>query len=50
MERMASEKNLEEIQAIAPILQKIATDQSVLNITRARAQRLLSTRTLGAAR
>lgn len=50
MERMASEKNLEEIQAIAPILQKIVADQSVLNITRARAQRLLSARTLGGSR
>ena len=50
MERMASEKNLEEIQAIAPILQRIVSDQSVLNITRARAQRLLSARTLGASR
>jgi len=50
MERMASEKNLEEIQAIAPILQKIAADQSVLNITRARAQRLLNSRTASASR
>ncbi len=50
MERMAREKNLEEIEAIAPILQKIAMDQSVLNITRARAQRLLSAQTLGASR
>jgi hypothetical protein len=50
MERMASDKNLEEIQAIAPILQKIVADQSVLNITRARAQRLLAGQTLGAAR
>jgi hypothetical protein len=42
MEQMANEKNLEEIQAVAPILQKIVADQSVLNVTRARAQRLLN--------
>jgi len=30
-----------EIQAIAPILQKIIADASVMNVTRARAQRLL---------
>jgi hypothetical protein len=30
-----------EIQAIAPILQQIIADSSVLNVTRARAQRLL---------
>ncbi len=44
MEQMANEKNLEEIQAVAPILQKIVADQSVLNVTRARAQRLLNGR------
>lgn len=42
MEEMAKEKNLEEIQAVAPILQRIVDDKSVLNITRARAQRLLN--------
>jgi len=41
MEEMAKEKNLDEIQAVAPILQRIAADQSVLNVSRARAQRLL---------
>jgi hypothetical protein len=41
MEQMANEKNLEEIQALAPILQRIVADPSVLNVTRARAQRLL---------
>jgi hypothetical protein len=42
MEEMAHENNLEEIQAVAPILQNIVDDKSVLNVTRARAQRLLS--------
>ena len=49
MEQMANEKSLEEIQAVAPILQRIVADQSVLNITRARAQRLLNGRAIGAA-
>ena len=49
MEEMAHEKNLEEIQAVAPILQRIADDKSVLNVTRARAQRLLVRSTGGAA-
>ncbi|MGC2184378.1 MAG: hypothetical protein WA637_13940 [Terriglobales bacterium] len=48
MEQMANEKNLEEIQAIAPILQKIIADPSVLNITRSRAQRLLNARVTAA--
>jgi hypothetical protein len=43
MEESAKSNNLGEIQAIAPILQRIAADHSVLNVTRARAQRLLST-------
>ena len=42
MEEMAREKDLEEIQAVAPILQRIVDDKSVLNVTRARAQRLLA--------
>src|ERR1700741_2146979 len=42
MEEMAHEKDLEEIQAVAPILQRIVDDKSVLNVTRARAQRLLA--------
>jgi hypothetical protein len=41
MEEMTKEKSLEEIQAVAPILQQIAADHSVLNVSRARAQRLL---------
>jgi len=48
MEEMAKEKNLEEIQAVAPILQRIVDDKSVLNITRARAQRLLNRPQAGA--
>jgi len=43
MEEAAKSNNLGEIQAVAPILQRIAADHSVLNVTRARAQRLLST-------
>jgi hypothetical protein len=42
MEQMLKEKNLEEVQAIAPILQKILADSSVINVTRGRAQRLLN--------
>jgi hypothetical protein len=42
MEEMTRDKNLDEIQAVAPILQQIATDQSVINVSRARAQRLLA--------
>jgi hypothetical protein len=45
MEQMAREKNLEEVSAVAPILQAIAADHSVLNVTRARAQRLLEVKT-----
>jgi hypothetical protein len=50
MEQMANEKNLEEIQAVAPILQRIVADPSVLNVTRARGQRLLKGVGTGAAR
>jgi hypothetical protein len=42
MEEMARDKNLDEIQAVSAILQQIATDQSVINVSRARAQRLLT--------
>jgi hypothetical protein len=42
MEEMANSKSLGEIQAVAPILQSIVDDHSVLNVTRARAQRLLN--------
>ena len=42
MEEMTHEKELDEVQAVSPILQQIATDQSVINVSRARAQRLLA--------
>ncbi len=42
MEEMAKSKSLDEIQAVAPILQSIIADHSVLNVTRVRAQRLLN--------
>jgi len=42
MEEMNKGNGLEEIQAVSDILQKIATDQTVLNVTRVRAQRLLA--------
>ena len=42
MEEMAKSRNLDEIQAVAPILQSILADRSVLNVTRMRAQRLLN--------
>jgi hypothetical protein len=42
MEEMVRDKSLDEVQAVSPILQQIATDQSVINVTRARAQRLLA--------
>ena len=41
MEEMARANQLIEIAAIHPILDQIITDQSVINVTRARAQRLL---------
>jgi len=42
MEELASEGYLTEIQIIAPVLQNIINDTSVLHIARQRAQRLLS--------
>jgi hypothetical protein len=42
MEDMSKANGLEEIQAVSDILQKIAADQTVLNVTRMRAQRLLA--------
>jgi hypothetical protein len=42
MEEMAKDHNLEDLSAISSILQQIANDQSVINIDRARAQRLLA--------
>ena len=41
MEQMLNEKSLDEVQAVAPILQRILADRSVMNVSRARAQRLL---------
>ena len=42
MEEMAKQNNLPELSAIAPVLQQIANDQSVINPVRARAQRLIA--------
>jgi hypothetical protein len=42
MEEMAKDNDLKELQAIAPILQDIAEDKSILNVARVRAQRLLA--------
>jgi hypothetical protein len=41
MEQMARTHQLTEVAAIHPILEEIIADQSVINVTRARAQRLL---------
>ena len=41
MEEMAHSNQLVEVTAIQPILDRIVADQSVINVTRARAQRLL---------
>jgi hypothetical protein len=41
MEEMSNSHELEEISAVAPILQKIADDPAVIKVVRARAQRLL---------
>lgn len=38
----ARQNNLLEIQAVAPILKKIIADHTVMNVTRARAERLLA--------
>ena len=42
MEASAKQNTLDELQAAAPILKRIAADASVMNVTRARAQRLLA--------
>jgi ABC-type cobalamin transport system ATPase subunit len=42
MEEMAKGGNLEDLSVISGILQQIANDQSVINVDRARAQRLLA--------
>jgi multidrug efflux pump subunit AcrB len=41
IEEMARSNGLEELQALGPILEKIVADSSVINVVRARAQRLL---------
>jgi len=41
MEEMAKANELEEIQAIVPILREVVADQGVINVVRARAQRLI---------
>jgi hypothetical protein len=41
MEEMSKSGGLEEISAVAPVLQKITDDPSVITVVRARAQRLL---------
>jgi len=43
MEDVSKEGGLVELSAVAPILQKISDDQSVINGVRARAQRMLQT-------
>ncbi len=42
MEAMQKEGDLQDLQAIAPILQKIANDPSLINVSRARAGRLIA--------
>jgi hypothetical protein len=48
LEDMASRGEVAEIEVIAPILQKLLDDQSVINTVRARAQRLLERAPTGA--
>lgn len=43
MEELQKDNNLGDIQAIAPVLKEIANDQSVMNVARARALRLMAT-------
>jgi hypothetical protein len=42
MDEMSSAGSLEDLPAVAPTLQKIAMDASILNVVRARAERLLA--------
>lgn len=42
MEEMANQNQLQELSAVAPVLQQIAADNTVINPVRARAQRLLT--------
>jgi len=41
MEEMSNSGELEEISAMAPVLQRIVDDPAVIKVVRARAQRLL---------
>jgi hypothetical protein len=41
MQEMAQSNELVEVTAVHPILEQIIADQSVVNVARARAQRLL---------
>jgi hypothetical protein len=50
MEEMNREGNLGELQAVAPILRQIADDNTVINVARARALRLLSIKTASRSR
>lgn len=47
MDQMAQEGGLEELQAVAPILQKIAADPQVMHIDQQHAQRLLQMASAG---
>jgi hypothetical protein len=42
MEEMANDNQLHELSAVAPVLQQIAEDNTVINPVRARAQRMLA--------
>jgi hypothetical protein len=42
MEEMAKSGQLVELAAVSPVLQKIADDKAIINVVRARAQRLLA--------
>ncbi len=42
MEELQKERNLGDVQAIAAVLNEVAADQSIMNVTRARARRVLA--------
>ena len=42
MEEMANQGSLEDVSAVAPTLQKVANDTAIINVVRARAERLLA--------
>jgi len=42
MERESNQNGLQELAAVTPILRQIANDSSLMNVVRARAQRLLA--------